>query len=110
MGDWVMLASRVSIVGGDHEFRIAGVPIIWSGRGEEKQVIIEDDVWICHGVTIMNGVKIGRGAIVAAGAVVTRDVPPYSIVGGNPAKLIAERFDQERQRKHELALVNIRKR
>lgn len=56
-------------------------------------IIVEDDVWIGYGSTILSGVHIGQGAIVAAGAVVTKDVPPYAIVGGNPAKVIKYRFD-----------------
>lgn len=63
-----------------------------STRGD---IVISDDVWIGYGATIMSGVNIGQGAIVAAGAVVTRDVPPYAIVGGVPAKIIRYRFDEE---------------
>lgn len=58
-------------------------------------IIIDDDVWIGYGSTIMSGVHIGQGAIVAAGAVVTKDVPPYAIVGGVPAKVIKYRFKQQ---------------
>jgi virginiamycin A acetyltransferase len=57
--------------------------------------VIGHDVWIGHGATIMPGVTIGSGAIIAARAVVTRHVPPYSIVGGNPARLIRMRFTDE---------------
>ena len=53
-------------------------------------VIIEDDVWIGDKVTILPGVKIGRGAIIGANAVVTKDIPPYSIAAGNPAKIIKQ--------------------
>lgn len=60
-----------------------------------NQLVIGHDVWLGRGCTIMSGVHIGNGAIIAAGAVVTKDVPPYAIVGGNPAKLIRYRFDDE---------------
>lgn len=58
-------------------------------------IIINDDVWIGYGATILSGVHIGQGAIVAAGSVVTKDVPPYAIVGGVPAKVIKYRFSPE---------------
>ena len=62
------------------------------GKGD---IIVDDDVWIGYGATIMSGVHIGQGAVVAAGAVVTKDVPPYAIVGGVPAKVIKYRFEPE---------------
>lgn len=58
-------------------------------------IIVEDDVWIGYGATIMSGVHIGQGAVIAAGAVVTKDVPPYAIAGGVPAKIIKYRFSSE---------------
>lgn len=57
-------------------------------------IVLEDDVWLGFRTTVMSGVTIGRGAVVAAGAVVTRDVPPYAIVGGIPAKVIKYRFPE----------------
>ena len=57
-------------------------------------IIIGDDVWIGYGALIMSGVNIGQGAVIAAGAVVTKDVPPYAIVGGVPANVIKYRFDK----------------
>jgi maltose O-acetyltransferase len=59
------------------------------------QVIIEEYVWICSRAIILPGVRIGKGAVVASGAVVTKDVAPFSIVGGIPAKLISKRKEQE---------------
>jgi phosphonate metabolism protein (transferase hexapeptide repeat family) len=57
-----------------------------------KRVVVGHDVWIGHGATVLPGVKIGNGAVVGAGAVVSRDVDPYTIVGGVPARLIRQRF------------------
>jgi len=59
------------------------------------QILIQNDVWIGHGVTIMSGVTIRNGAVIAANSHVTKDVPPYAIVGGNPAKIIKYRFADE---------------
>lgn len=58
-------------------------------------IILQNDVWIGHGATIMAGVTLHNGCVVAADAVVTKDVPPYAIVGGNPAKVLRYRFDEE---------------
>lgn len=57
-------------------------------------IVLEDDVWIGYGAIILSGVRIHQGAVVAAGAIVTKDVPPYAIVGGNPAKIIKYRFNE----------------
>jgi serine acetyltransferase len=62
-------------------------------------IIIENDVWIGAKATIMSGVRIGNGAIVAAGSVVSKDVPPYAIVAGNPAKVVKYRFSDEQIKK-----------
>lgn len=58
-------------------------------------IIVDDDVWIGFGALIMSGVHVGQGAIIAAGSVVTKDVPPYAIVGGTPAKVLKYRFGEE---------------
>ena len=91
IGNDVMFGSYVSCVGGDHNIDDINVKMNSSGRDELKTTIIEDNVWIGHGSIIMHGIKIETGAVIAAGAVVTKDVPPYSIFGGNPAKLIRKR-------------------
>ncbi len=62
---------------------------------EFSKVKIEDNVWVGADVYIMNDVEIGEGAVCAAGSVVTKDVPPYAIVGGVPARVITYRFDQQ---------------
>ena len=62
------------------------------GKGD---IVIDDDSWIGYGATVMSGVRIGQGAVVAAGSVVTKDVPPYAIVGGVPARVIKYRFEPE---------------
>ena len=60
-----------------------------------KDTVVGNDVWMGYNSIIMPGVTIGSGAIIASGSVVTRDVAPYTIVGGNPAQLVRQRFDDE---------------
>lgn len=106
IGAYSMLSPYVSIVGGDHAYDKPGVPMIFAGVGEVPETIIEKDVWIGCGAILMAGVRIGRGAIIAAGAVVTKDVPPYEIFGGVPARKLAERFASAEQRaKHDQMLA-----
>ena len=64
----------------------------WANKGD---IVVGNDVWIGYEAVIMAGVHIGDGAVIAARAVVTKDVPPYTIVGGTPAREIRKRFDEE---------------
>ena len=90
IGEKVMIADQVSIRDTGHVFADSGTPMKDQGI-TTGPIYIEDDVWIGHGVIVLKGVRIGRGSIVAAGAVVTKDVEPYTIVGGVPAKPIGVR-------------------
>jgi acetyltransferase-like isoleucine patch superfamily enzyme len=92
IGNYVMFGPEVTITGADHRFDKPGVPIIFSGRPALENTLIEDDVWIGFGSVIMAGITVGRGAIIAANSVVTKDVEPYGVYAGVPAKKIKERF------------------
>lgn len=108
IGDLCMIASDTYFIGNDHGIRQRGVPTRLAKP--EKCVttsitILESDVWIGQRSTIFAGVRIGRGAIVAAGSVVTNDVPPYTVVGGVPARQLKKRFELEAdEREHDWAL------
>lgn len=105
--DNVMFGPKVSIITGDHRTDVIGKYMMNVHKKlpeNDKDVIIEEDVWIGTGAIILKGVIIGKGSIVAAGAVVTKDVKPYSIVGGNPAELIKKRFDDDQIEYHERLL------
>lgn len=89
--DWVSTApvfQNVNHSGPRKRFSIFDLPPM-------KRTVIGNDVWIGHGVTIKQGVVIGHGAVIGSGAVVTKDVPPYAIVAGVPAKVIRFRFDEK---------------
>jgi acetyltransferase-like isoleucine patch superfamily enzyme len=90
IGNRVRIAAHTVIVAAMHRFDRRDVPIMDQGS-DARGIVIEDDVWIGTGARILDGVRVGTGAIVAAGAVVVRDVPPFAIVGGVPAKTIRER-------------------
>ncbi len=103
IGDYVIFGNNVALVGKyDHNYKQIGTPIRlasqirdpdYSWKGLDSKVIIEDDVWVGYGSIIMSGIKIGKGSIVAAGSVVTKDIEPWTIYAGVPAKRIADRFD-----------------
>ena len=106
IGNFTMIAYNVLILGGDHNYKVAGVPTVFAGRDVTKPTLIGDDVWIGAGSIIMSGVTIGDGSIIAAGSVVTKDVEPYCIYGGNPAKKIKDRFSEEEKQTHIKMLKN----
>lgn len=108
IGRFCSIADKVEILlGGNHRidwtstYPFAAFPDLWPSAGghadfhaSRGDVEIGHDVWLGSGAIILSGVTIGHGAVVAARAVVTRDVPPYAIVGGNPARIIRSRFDE----------------
>lgn len=93
LGDLCMISMNVVLVGNDHGTDSLADPIRLDFRWKHSVTVFEGDVWVGHGAIIRSGIRLGRGAVVAAGAVVTRDVPPYTIVGGNPAREIRKRFE-----------------
>lgn len=107
IGNKVTFGPKVTIMAGNHNFKEIGSYIYDNHTKREDDdlpVTISDDVWIGCNAIILKGITIGRGAIVGAGSVVTKDVPPYAIVGGNPAKLIRYRFTEDEIKEHEYRL------
>ncbi|MBZ4646265.1 MAG: galactoside O-acetyltransferase [Clostridia bacterium] len=91
IGDDVMMGPNVTIITRNHKYQDINVPMRLQGYQDYEPVIIEDDVWIGRQVIILPGVHIGKGSIIGAGSVVTKNVDPYSVVGGTPARLINKR-------------------
>jgi len=92
IGNDVMMGPQALIYGRYHKHERTDIPMNEQGMEDSKPITIEDDVWIGGRVTILRNVTIGKGSIVAAGSIVTKDVKPYSIVAGNPAKIIKSRL------------------
>lgn len=106
IGDKVSFGPNVSIIGGNHSSHIVGkfmadYEISDKLLSDDQPVIIENDVWVGAGAIILKGVTIGRGAIIAAGAIVTKDIPPYAVAVGIPAKVLKYRWSAEDILKHE---------
>lgn len=91
IGDRTLLGYRAQILSANHVIP-SGKGRIFGAGHNNAEVVIENDVWVGANCIILPGVTIGEGAVVAAGSVVTKDVVPYSIVGGTPAKLIKSRI------------------
>lgn len=113
IGSKTGIAPYLKIITGNHRSKVGH--FMFDGDYEkqiddDKDVIIEGDSWFGINVTILSGVTIGRGSIVAAGAVVTKSCPPYSIVGGIPAKVLKYRFTIEEALEHERILYPEEKR
>lgn len=115
IGDNVMFGNRVAVVGRyDHHYQLPGVPIRLAPQMRDKDykwkgiglvTTIENDVWVGYGSTVMGGVTIGEGSIIGAGSLVTKDVEPYSIYAGVPARKIRDRFDNSVDLQTHLKLV-----
>jgi acetyltransferase-like isoleucine patch superfamily enzyme len=105
IGRYTMIAPNVQIIGSDHNFQEVGKPATFSGRPALKRTKIGRDVWVGTNSIIMAGVQLGDGCIVAAGSIVTKDVEPFCIVGGSPAKLIRKRFPSEQQEQEHMKML-----
>lgn len=105
----VMFGPNVTIITGDHRTDVVG-KYMTEIKDEDKlpendqDVRILGDNWIGANSIILKGVTVGEGSIVAAGAVVINDVPPYSVVGGVPAKVISKRFNQHQLKEHKIKI------
>lgn len=112
-GNFCMLSDYVNFIGSEHVYDMVGVPSILAGRpteyGTTPVTEVGDDVWIGHGVTVIRGVKLGEGCIIGANSVVTKDVEPYAVVVGVPAKKVRDRFSAEERDEHAAFLERYRK-
>ncbi len=95
IGNQVILAQNVVISGLNHGYEDVTRPIRQQPVST-REIVVEDECWIGANAVLTAGVRIGRHSVVAAGSVVTKDVPPYCVVGGNPARLL-KRYDAERR-------------
>ena len=113
IGNKVALGPKVTIMTGNHSTNEIGV-FMWDNHIKKEKldidVILEDEIWVGANVTILAGAHISRGCVVAAGAVVNKYIPPYSIVGGIPAKILKYRFTIDEILEHENCLYPIEKR
>lgn len=87
IGDRVFTAPLVQMLAVNHVYQDPQVPMVEQGITAEG-IIVEDDVWIGAGAILTDGIRVGKGSVIAAGSVVTKDVPPHTVVGGVPAKIL----------------------
>lgn len=97
IGSHVMMGEDCTVITRNHCHDRTDIPMMEQGFEEEQPVYIGNDVWIGDRVTILAGVHVGNGAVIAAGAVVTKDVPPYAVVGGVPARVLRFRGEQNEE-------------
>lgn len=111
IGNHVMFGPGVHIHGGNHKTSVIGkyMDQVTKEPGSDGRVLIEDDVWIGSNAIILNGVHVGEGAVIGAGSVVTKDVEPYSVVVGNPARKIKRRFSDCEISEHQAILLEKKK-
>ena len=112
IGNNVGIGPNSTLITGDHRIDIIGKFLMEVTDAEklpenDQPIVIEDDVWTGANITILKGVTIGHGSVIAAGSVVTKSFPPYSIIGGVPAKLIKRRFTDEEMRENDRILYGI---
>lgn len=91
IGNYVMMGEDCTIITRNHAHDRLDIPMMQQGFEKDRPVVIDDDVWIGDKVVLLPGVHIGKGAIIGAGSVVTKDVEPYSIMAGVPARKIKSR-------------------
>lgn len=94
IGNDVMMAPHVFVLDVNHDFERTDIPMNKQGYVKSEGTIIEDDVWIGMRVLIMPGKHVRKGSIVGAGCVLTKTFPEYSVIGGNPSRLIRNRIDE----------------
>ena len=94
IGDHVMMGPECVLLSHNHRFDRLDIPMCQQGFSEEQPIHIGNDVWIGTRAIILPGVTVGDHSVVGAGAVVTKDVPPYAVVGGVPAKILKMRNAQ----------------
>ncbi len=103
IGKGCLIAAHCGLFANNHNF-VDPIQYIARQGITRKGIVIEDDCWLGHGVTVTDGVTIGRGCVIGAGSVVTKDIPPYSIAVGTPAKVVKSRIGEQSFASEELGI------